>query len=175
MYDPFHWLQCSGWYEHLLSSWRAIASKVFSDYRLCGFEMKYVYLFSFNSITSTPSMLCKWGPDHQSCSESWGLSFPSCSVKLISSPQPCETRILLQKHNLDAQNSFCCILHIKSLLITFPLSTTEAWGKISFDRVDIFIAKNNLGISSVNNFNKTQTLLFLDAFISGLMLSLHFH
>ena len=166
MYDPFHWLQCTGqdWSKHFLTGWRAI-----------GFEIKCVSLFSFNSITSTPSVLCKWGPDDQSCSESWGLSFPSCSVKLISSPQPCETRILLQKHNLDAQNSFCCILHIKSLLITFSLSTTEAWGKISFDRVDIFIAKNNLGISSVNNFNKTQTLLFLDAFFSGLMLSLHFH
>ena len=32
-----------------------------------------------------------------------------------------------------------------------------------------------LGFSSVNNFNKTQSLLFLNAFIWGFVLSLDFH
>ena len=32
-----------------------------------------------------------------------------------------------------------------------------------------------LGFSTVNNFNKTQSLLFLNAFIWGFVLSLDFH
>mgnify|MGYP001265926835 FL=1 len=32
-----------------------------------------------------------------------------------------------------------------------------------------------LGFSSVNNFNKTQSLLFLNAFIWGFVLNLDFH